>query len=306
MIIGLIKNNKKIMNRKILIGIGIFLAIIAIAVILRSPEDSWICDNGQWVKHGNPSSPMPTEPCPNGQPEPEVVIFTPQPDQVVTSPLTVEGKARGGNWFFEANAVLRLLDGQGNEIAASNVTATTDWMTSDYVEFKGQIRFISPDSGNGTLIFKNDNPSGLPENDKEFRVPVRFDASGTTKVKAYFNNQNFDPEASCNKVFPVEREIIKTEATAKAALEELLAGPTFKEQNDGYFTSINPGVKIQKLTIENSVAKVDFDETLEQAVGGSCRVAAIRAQITQTLLQFLTVKSVIISINGRTEDILQP
>ena len=95
-------------------------------------------------------------------------------------------------------------------------------------------------------------------------------------------------------------------AVARAALEELLQGPTRQEILEGYFTSINPNVKIQKLTIENTVAKVDFDITLEKNVGGSCRVTAIRNQITQTLLQFNTVKSVVISINGRTEDILQP
>jgi len=35
-------------------------------------------------------------------------------------------------------------------------------------------------------------------------------------------------------------------------------------------------------------------------------VAAIRAQIRETLKQFPTVDEVIISIDGRTEDILQP
>jgi len=45
---------------------------------------------------------------------------------------------------------------------------------------------------------------------------------------------------------------------------------------------------------------------LEEAVGGSCRVTAIRSQIEQTLKQFSTVQSVIISIDNRTEDILQP
>jgi len=45
---------------------------------------------------------------------------------------------------------------------------------------------------------------------------------------------------------------------------------------------------------------------LEFQVGGSCRVAAISAQIMETLKQFPTVKDVIISINSRTEDILQP
>jgi len=128
----------------------------------------------------------------------------------------------------------------------------------------------------------------------------------TLKVKVYFNNNKLDPEFSCNKVFPVEREITKTQAVARAALEELLKGSSEKEKVEGFFTSINPGVKIQSLVIENGTAKVDFDEQLEFQVGGSCRVAAIRAQITQTLKQFPTVNDVIISINGRTEDILQP
>jgi len=128
----------------------------------------------------------------------------------------------------------------------------------------------------------------------------------TIKVKAYFNNDKMDPEFSCNKVFTVEREITKTQSVARAALEELLKGPTDSEKSERFFTSINPGVKIQKLTIENGVAKVDFDEQLEFQVGGSCRVAAISQQIIQTLKQFPTVKEVVISINGRTEDILQP
>lgn len=125
-------------------------------------------------------------------------------------------------------------------------------------------------------------------------------------VKVFFNNNRLDPEFSCNKVFPVERQIPKTQAVARAALEELLKGPIDQDKSQGFFTSINSGVKIQNLTIENSYAKIDFDEQLEFQVGGSCRVAAIRAQITQTLKQFPTVQQVIISIDGRTEDILQP
>jgi spore germination protein GerM len=114
----------------------------------------------------------------------------------------------------------------------------------------------------------------------------------------------------CNKVLAVEREVDKTEGIARVALEELLKGPSQAETDLGFTTTINSGVKIQKLEITpptgGGVAKVDFDEQLEKAVGGSCRVSAIRAQITETLKQFSTVNSVIISINGRTEDILQP
>jgi spore germination protein GerM len=125
-------------------------------------------------------------------------------------------------------------------------------------------------------------------------------------VEVFFNNNNFDPEFSCNKVFPVERTVLKTDELERTAVSELLAGPTQSDVAQGFFTSINSGVKINKLSIVRGVAMIDFDERLEFQVGGSCRVAAISAQIRETLKQFSQVKEVIISINDRTEDILQP
>jgi spore germination protein GerM len=137
--------------------------------------------------------------------------------------------------------------------------------------------------------------------------PVNTNAEETMPVKLFFGNSRFDPEMlDCSKNFAVERTIPKTEAVGRAALEELLSGPTESEKADGYSTSINPNVKIQSLTIEDGVARVDFDKQLEFQVGGSCRVAAIASQIRETLKQFPTVNNVIISIDGRTEDILQP
>lgn len=52
--------------KKILLGI-IGLLIIAFLVIIAirifTPEDTWICQNGQWVKNGNPRSSMPNKSC---------------------------------------------------------------------------------------------------------------------------------------------------------------------------------------------------------------------------------------------------
>jgi spore germination protein GerM len=125
-------------------------------------------------------------------------------------------------------------------------------------------------------------------------------------LRDYFANDKLDPNVTCEKVFPVERQVAKTDAIAKAALEELLKGVTEKEKANGYRSTINAGVKINKLTIVNGIAKVDFSETMGEAVGGSCKVNFIRKQIEQTLKQFSTVKSVVISINGDLEYILQP
>ncbi|OGM89424.1 hypothetical protein A3J77_01950 [Candidatus Wolfebacteria bacterium RBG_13_41_7] len=339
------------MNKKLIfLTVISFIVLVEVAtlIFLRGDEDIWLCQNGEWVKHGNPSSQAPIEGCAKiigsfdecvaaGYPIMEsypsqcvtpsdekfiedignefekmdlIIIDNPRPNQIIESPIIIEGQARG-NWFFEASFPIKLFDADGNQIAMAiaqaNPPAGGDWMTTDFVPFKAILGFASPETSSGVLILEKDNPSGLPQSADQLRVPVKFEAfAKSIVVKAYFNNSKMDPEASCNKVFPVDRVIFKTSAVARAALEELLKGPTKQEKTKGFFTSINPDVKIEKLTIENGVAKVEFDEQLESQVGGSCRVAAIRWQIIETLKQFPTVKDVIISINGRTEDILQP
>ncbi len=131
-------------------------------------------------------------------------------------------------------------------------------------------------------------------------------AKGTSVVKVFFGNKNLDPGVSCREVFPVLRTIPKTAAVGRAAIDALLLGPTDEERAAGYFTSVNAGVTLRDLRIASGTASADFDEALEAGVGGSCRVAAIRSQIAQTLKQFPTVQTVVLSIDGRSEDILQP
>lgn len=48
---------------KFFIAIIILLVLAFVLLIFRGNEDNWVCENGDWVKHGNPSSPMPEEPC---------------------------------------------------------------------------------------------------------------------------------------------------------------------------------------------------------------------------------------------------
>lgn len=153
---------------------------------------------------------------------------------------------------------------------------------------------------------KHGNPS-VNHPDKDCGLVDDLNLEEKIMVKVFFGNIVNDPSVmDCDVVYPVEREVVKTPAVARAALEELFKGPTKDEINQSFFTSINEGVTIQKLGIVNGLAVVDLSKKLEEAVGGSCRTAAIRAQITQTLKQFPTIKDVIISIDGRTEDILQP
>lgn len=334
------------MKKTASIVIVLLLTTIAVGVaLIVSPEDSWVCESGQWVKHGNPTDPMPTEPCssegvadftecvaagypvmesyprqcmtPEGTTYTEDIdgsgmvdlirVSTPRPGEAVRSPLVIEGEARG-TWFFEASFPVKLYDSANMVIATGIAQAQGDWMTEDFVPFRAELTFIAPASPDAILVLEKDNPSGLPENDKNVRIPLLIEGGSeeTMTVKAYFGNSVLDPEVSCNKVFAVEREIPKTESVARAALLELFKGTTVSEEGEGFFSSINDGVVIQSLVIEDGKATVDLNEQLEYQVGGSCKVAAIRAQIVETLKQFTNVKTVVISIDGRVEDILQP
>lgn len=126
----------------------------------------------------------------------------------------------------------------------------------------------------------------------------------TIKVKLYFAEKG-KQQLECNQVVAVEREIGKTTKVATAVLEELLKGPTTSEKQKGLISQIPAGSKLNSLTIVNGEARADFNQATEMG-GGSCAQGIVTTQIRQTLLQFPTVKSVKLSIDGSTENIFQP
>ena len=100
-------------------------------------------------------------------------IEKPRPNDKVLSPLEIKGEARGF-WFFEASFPIKLIDGNGNEIAHGIAQATSDWMTENFVPFQAKIEFQIPTTKKGTLILEKDNPSGLPQNADKLRIPISF------------------------------------------------------------------------------------------------------------------------------------
>ncbi len=56
-------NKTALIFKKLLIILIIIVVIFLLRFVIGGSEDDWICDNGQWVKHGVPSAPMPEDPC---------------------------------------------------------------------------------------------------------------------------------------------------------------------------------------------------------------------------------------------------
>jgi hypothetical protein len=98
---------------------------------------------------------------------------TPKANEKISSPLTVTGEARG-TWYFEASFPIILEDDTGAVIGQGIAQAQEDWMTESFVPYEGTITFDRGTATSGVLILKRDNPSGLPEQDAEVRIPVRF------------------------------------------------------------------------------------------------------------------------------------
>lgn len=148
--------------------------------------DAKICPDGSAVGRTGPNCEF--APCPE---VPEVVvedlivIDAPLPGSTVTNPVKVTGKARGA-WFFEGSFPVVVVNWDGLIIGEGVATAEGEWMTEDFVPFSGTIFYtLAPGTpyDRGALIFKKDNPSGLPEHDDAREVPIFFDGTADAEME---------------------------------------------------------------------------------------------------------------------------
>lgn len=102
-----------------------------------------------------------------------IKLANPRPNQAVKSPLLLEGQARG-SWYFEASFPVKLYDKDNNLITQAVAQAQGDWMTTDFVSFKAELTFALPATKTGFLVLEKDNPSDLPGNQDQLRLPVKF------------------------------------------------------------------------------------------------------------------------------------
>jgi hypothetical protein len=106
-------------------------------------------------------------------PDGSIAISMPAYGGVIASPVGIVGQA-AGNWFFEGSFPIMILDGDGTVLGTGAAQALGNWMTTSTVAFSANIPFTMPKYTTGTIVFANDNPSGAPQNAKQFRLQIHF------------------------------------------------------------------------------------------------------------------------------------
>ena len=231
-----------------------------------------------------------------------ILISLPKRNGKIKSPLKIEGKARGF-WFFEAQFTAELYDANENFLGRAILTAKEDWMTENFVPFEGELNFPQPATSSGILRFLSDNPSGLPENQKVFDVPVQFEEIAYRNVFLYYYNPENDRDETGNTkcsrdgLVVIEREIPVTKTPIQDTINLLLKGKENLTEND-IAKGITTEYPLDDFKLKSTNLKPDgtlileFEDPLNKTGGGSCRVGILWFQIEATAKQFSGVQKV--------------
>ncbi len=221
--------------------------------------------------------------------EQNIYVTSPKPGSVVTSPLVVAGFAR----VFEQTLSWRLLDKNGT-VLREGIAMTQARDIGMYGPFRFDVFLPVFEGGDFTLEVFTYSPRDGSIQDL-VSIPLSLLDQQTTSFHIFFPH-NTDSN-SCSAVFGAPRVVANTSATGRAALLELLAGPSVEEEREGYETALPANLTLNTLAITNGEARADFSAELAD-IANACEKEKALAQISQTLLQFDMISSVVISSEG--------
>jgi spore germination protein GerM len=135
-----------------------------------------------------------------------------------------------------------------------------------------------------------------PEDESEPDTEAQDEAEpgATQTVRVYFARGEY--------LGVVTRTVPETTAIARAAMEELLAGPNTTEQGWGFGSEVPEGTQLLGLTIDGGTARVDLSGEYESG-GGTLSMTMRLAQVVYTLTQFPTVERVVLMMDGEVVDV---
>jgi hypothetical protein len=225
-----------------------------------------------------------------------LLLESPVEEAEISGAFTVSGRVSADS----KRILLSLLDADGDELFSRKVDIEPE-SDESYVRFSvsvGDLGYV----GSATLRIVHFGSEGGTESRN-----ITLISPDLVDVQIFMTNSNLNLWNMCDQVYPVRRQVSSNSNIYRATLESLFEGPTKKEIENGYVSSLPEGVKLKSVAADaEGTVTADFSSRLEYRVAGSCLVTAIRAQIESTLKQFPEVRNVVISIEGQKEGILQP
>jgi hypothetical protein len=93
----------------------------------------------------------------------QIMVTSPRPHQCVTSPLSVEGRAKG-DWISDGSISMTLIDDQGNQIASGTAQTQGDWQSkqqkNQFVFFTGKLDFSVNKTTKAKLVLVSSGQTG--------------------------------------------------------------------------------------------------------------------------------------------------
>ena len=218
----------------------------------------------------------------------------------LSSPTIIRGEARG-SWFFEASFPVRLLSVDGKLLTTTIAVAEGEWMTNNFVPFKADLNFMVSTNTPAELIIAADNPSGLPQYERDVRYLVNLVPTKNLKsIYLYYYNPENDRDENGNLMCSekglvgLSRNLPENNEIILNTINLLLKGDlTDSEKSAGLSSEFPlPGVAIKSLKNINGVVNLELEDPQNKTSGGSCRVNIMRAQIEKTIRQFSGVNQV--------------
>ena len=124
----------------------------------------------------------------------------------------------------------------------------------------------------------------------------RYSGGSTSKIKVFFFKKG-----QCGSVASVDRLIDASKSAVRSGIEEAIKGPSAAEVAEGYVTALPSTTKIRSLELREGIVYIDFTSTV-LAKGPACDISSERRQIIDTIMQFPTIKEVIISVDGEEKN----
>jgi len=214
----------------------------------------------------------------------KIKITSPDSGAVIISPLIVDGFAKISN----QKIYWRIKDSNNAVQLSGSNTLSGDG--TGYVPFRLELYLPALENKNFTLEVFSKQPSevGLVS------LPLNLLSTNKSELKVYFYNRQLDTSRTCGTVFPITRTVAETSATGRAALLELLNGPTENDFVKGYNSLIPVEATINSFSISGGVASVTVSKDFNKL--NNCDKQRAEEQIKQTLLEISFVKEVVINV----------